>query len=73
MRLLANISGNVTSWKIAWGISILVDRKVKAVKNDDKPTLIRKTMANTQNRLNAVKLVPVLSPNANAMTITIAA
>ena len=61
------------SWKIACGISIRVARNVRAVKNDDNPTLIRNTMANTPKRLSALKLLPVVIPNANATSITMAA
>ena len=61
------------SWKIACGISILVALNVKAVKNDDKPTLMRNTIANTPNMLTTLKLVPVVSPNAKRYCATIAA
>ena len=71
--LLANISGKVISWKIAWGISILVDRNVKAVNADERPTLIRNTMAKTPKMLNQPKFVPVTSPSANATNATMPA
>src|SRR5664279_2950397 len=61
------------SWKIACGISILVARSVKAVKNDASPTLMRNTIANTPKMLQTLKLVPVMSPKANATNATMAA
>ena len=48
-------------------------RNVKAVKNDDKPTLMRNTIAKTPSMLHQAKLVPVVSPNANATAATMAA
>ncbi len=36
------------------------------------PMLIRNTIANAPNMLSALKLLPVISPNANAIRATIA-
>lgn len=71
--LLANISGNVTSCMIAWGVSILVVRKVMAVNNEARPKLMRNTMANTPNTLNTVKLAPNCKPIRYAKPVTMPA
>jgi hypothetical protein len=71
--LLANVRGRFRRFMTAIGVSILDERMLTAMNNDDKPTQIRNRNANTPSILSGVKAAPATKPSGTAINKIIAA
>jgi hypothetical protein len=65
--LLAKVNGMFSRFITAIGVSILVDRMLIAMNNDDKPTQIRNRNPKTPRMLRGVKAAPAWKPNGTAI------
>lgn len=65
--LLAKVKGKFSRFITAIGVSILDERMLIAMNNEDRPTQIRNRNANTPSMLSGVKAAPASKPNGTAI------